>query len=206
VRYRQTLLGVGWAVAQPLLSMALFTLVFGRFARLPSDGLPYAAFALAGLLPWQCFATALTGASNSLVSNAGLLTKVYFPRVLLPIAAVVPALADLAVGLVLLWPLLLFHGLRPTTTLALLPVLALLPAFAALSVGLWTSALSVRYRDVRHVLPFVTQLWLFASPVAYPASLLPSAWQRLAALNPMWGTVEAFRAFLASPGTCSGCR
>jgi lipopolysaccharide transport system permease protein len=196
VRYRQTLLGVGWAVAQPLLTLAVFAVVFGRLARLPSDGLPYASFALAGLLAWQCFATALASASNSLVSGAALITKVYFPRLLLPTAALLPALVDLAVGVLVLSPFLWWQGVRPGPSLAFLPAVALLPALTALAVGLWTSALSVRYRDVRHVMPLLTQLWLFATPVVYPAALVPRPWRLAAALNPMWGPVEAFRACL----------
>jgi lipopolysaccharide transport system permease protein len=196
VRYRQTLLGIAWAVIQPALMVIVFTAVLGRFARIPSDGLPYPVFALCGMLPWQSFATALGSGSNSLASGAALLTKVYFPRVLLPVSAVVPAIVDLVVGLLVLAPVLLFYGVKPGRSIVLLPILALLPALVALAVSLWTSALSVRYRDVRHVLPFLTQLWLFATPVVYPATLFPERWRTLAALNPMWGTVEAFRACL----------
>lgn len=193
VRYRQTLLGAAWALVQPLATMAVFTAVFGRLGRLPSDGSPYALFALCGLVAWQCFASALGGCSNSLVGNAALLSKVYFPRLVLPLASLAPAIVDLAVSLAALAVFMVLYGVAFTPRLLLVPLLVLLPLVPALGAGLWLSALSVRYRDVRHVLPFVTQFWLFASPVAYPTSLLPERLRPLFALNPMVAVIETYR-------------
>lgn len=193
VRYRQTLLGAAWALLQPLATMAIFSLVFGRFARLPSGGSPYALFALCGLVPWQCFATGLGGCANSLTGNAALLTKVYFPRLVLPLASLAPALVDLGVSLVALAAGLLLFGPGLTPRALLVPLFAPLPLLPALGAGLWLAALGVRYRDVRHVLPFVTQFWLFASPVAYPTDLLPAALRPWFALNPMVAVIDLYR-------------
>ncbi len=193
LRYKQTFFGAGWAVLQPLLAMAAFTLVFGRLARLPSDGLPYAVFAYAALVPWTYFANALTHASNSLVDNERLLTKVYFPRALLPLASVIAGLLDLAIGLVVLFGLLAAFGMTPSGNVWSLPAFVLLGALTAFSLGVWLSALNVRYRDVRHAVPFLVQFWLFVTPIAYPSSLVPAEWRTWYALNPMVGVVDGFR-------------
>ena len=196
LRYRQTALGVAWAVIQPLFTMLLFTLFFGALAHVPSDGVPYALFAYAGLLPWTFFANAVTASGNSLVGSAHLITKVYFPRLIVPTAAVVAGLVDFAVASVLFAGLAFYYQVAPSWSILLVPVLVALVVLLALAVGLWMAALNVRYRDVRHALPFLIQLWMFATPVIYPASLVPPAWRWLAALNPLSGLVEAFRAVL----------
>ena len=200
LRYKQTVFGAGWAVLQPLLAMLAFTLVFGRFARLPSDGLPYAVFAYTALLPWTYFANAVTTASNSLVDNERMLTKIYFPRALLPLAAVIAGALDLAIGTLVGFGLLLAYGLTPSLHIWTLPAFGLLAALTAFAVGLWLAALNVRYRDVRHAVPFLVQFWLFVTPVAYASSLVPPAWRTWYALNPMVGVVDGFRwAILGRP-------
>lgn len=200
LRYKQTVFGAGWAVLQPLLAMAAFTLVFGRLARLPSDGFPYAVFAYTGLLPWTYFANTLTHASNSLVDNERMLTKVYFPRALLPLASVIAGLLDLAIGVVVLFGLLAAYGVTPSVNIWALPAVVTLAALTAFAVGLWLSALNVRYRDVRHAVPFLVQFWLFVTPVAYSSSLVPLRWRAWYGLNPMVGVVDGFRwALLGRP-------
>jgi lipopolysaccharide transport system permease protein len=197
VRYKQTALGVAWAILQPLAPMVIFTVIFGRVAKLPSEGVPYPVFALTGLLPWQLFASALTSATGSLVGSAGLITKVYFPRLIIPLSAVGASLVDFAISSVLLAGLLLWYGITPGATVLLLPVLVVLALVAAVGVALWSSALNVRYRDVQYVMPFVLQIWLFASPVAYSASLITSPrWRSVYAFNPMAGIVQGFRSAL----------
>jgi lipopolysaccharide transport system permease protein len=193
LRYRQTALGVAWAVLQPLLSMLVFSVFFGALARVPSDGRPYPLFAYCGLLPWQLFAFALTSSAGSLTANERLVTKVYFPRLILPLASVLAGLVDFAVAFALLLPLLWFYGARPGLELLALPVFVLLALGAAVAAGLGLGALNVRYRDVRHALPFLTQLWLFVTPIVYPASLVPERLRPLLGLNPMAGVVEGFR-------------
>jgi lipopolysaccharide transport system permease protein len=194
VRYKQTALGVVWAVAQPLVPMILFSIVFGRVAKLPSDGVPYPVFALAGLLPWQLFATALTAASGSVVGSSGLITKVYFPRLIVPLASVCVALTDFCVSLGLLAVLLAWYRIAPGIGVIALPLFVLFALAAALGVALWTSALNVRYRDVQYLLPFLVQAWMLASPVAYSMSLIHSPTLRLIyGLNPMAGVVQGFR-------------
>ncbi len=193
VRYKQTVLGVAWAVIQPLCMMLIFTLFFGRLAKIPSDGLPYPIFALTALLPWQLFSRALTDASTSLVTNERLITKVYFPRILIPTSAVIASLVDFAIALGLLVGMMLFYGIVPTMAVLTLPLLILLALMSALGVALWLSALNAQYRDVRYTLPFLTQFWLFATPVVYPASLVPENWRLLYGLNPMTGVIEGFR-------------
>jgi len=193
VRYKQTALGVAWAVIQPFFTMIIFTVVFSRFGRIPSDGIPYPVFAFCALLPWQLFAFALNESSNSIVANQRLITKVYFPRLIVPLAAVCVGLADFAIGLLVLLGLLVFYGIVPGIAVWTLPLWTLLALITALAIGLWLSALNVRYRDVRYTLPFLTQLWLFSTPVAYPTSVVPPAWRPLFALNPMVGVVEGFR-------------
>lgn len=204
LRYKQTVLGAAWAVLQPLLTMAVFTVVFGRLARLGSDGLPYPVFALAALVPWTYFANALTQAGNSLVEQHQLLTKVYFPRLLLPLAAVIAGLVDLAIAFGLLLVVLAWYGLTPSIRLLAAPAFTLLALASALAPGIWLAALNVRYRDVRHIIPFLVQIWLFATPVAYSSGLVPPRWRQLYALNPMAGVVDGFRWMVtphaASPG------
>jgi lipopolysaccharide transport system permease protein len=196
IRYKQTLLGSSWAIIQPLFAMLLFTLIFGRLARIPSDGIPYPLFAYAGLLPWTFFANALTNSGISLVGNSTLITKVYFPRVIIPGAAVLAGLLDLLIASLLLIPLLVYYRIAPTWNLLLLPLFMCLATFLALGVGMWLAALNVKYRDVRYALPFLVQLWLFASPVIYPISLVPERWRWVMALNPMTGIIEGFRVSL----------
>jgi lipopolysaccharide transport system permease protein len=197
LRYKQTVLGAAWAVLQPLLTMAVFTVIFGRLARLSSDGLPYPVFALAALVPWTYFGNALTQASNSLVDQHQLLTKVYFPRLLLPLAAVVAGLVELAISFVMLLLVLAWYGITPSVRLLVAPAFALLAAACAFAPGIWLAALNVRYRDVRYVIPFLVQLWLFATPVAYSSSLIPDRWRLLYGLNPMAGVVDGFRWMVA---------
>jgi lipopolysaccharide transport system permease protein len=204
LRYKQTMLGAAWAVLQPLLTMAVFTVVFGRLARLGSDGLPYPVFALAALVPWTYFANALTQAGNSLVDQHQLLTKVYFPRLLLPLAAVIAGLVDLMISFVMLLLVLAWYGITPSARLLVAPALALLAAATALAPGIWLAALNVRYRDVRHVIPFLVQIWLFATPVAYSSGLVPAGWRPLYGLNPMAGVVDGFRWMVAPEARAPG--
>ena len=196
VRYKQTVLGIGWSVLQPFLTMVVFTIFFGRLAKVPSDGVPYPVFSLAALVPWTYFATAASNGSTSFVGSQHLVAKVYFPRVLVPLAAVLMPAVDLAVSFGVLMVLMAWYHVVPTSAIIALPLYALLGVLTALAVTLWTSALSVRYRDVRYVLPFVIQIWLFVSPVAYPASMLPDKWRMIYALNPMATVVEGFRSSL----------
>jgi len=197
LRYKQTILGAAWAVLQPLLTMAVFTVVFGRLARLGSDGLPYPIFALAALVPWTYFANALTQAGNSLIDQQQLLTKVYFPRLLMPLAAVIAGLVDLAISLALLLVALAVYGMTPSWRLLAVPAFTLLAMAAALAPGIWLAALNVRYRDVRHVIPFLVQIWLFATPVAYSSGLVPERWRAVYTLNPMVAVVDGFRWMVA---------
>ena len=193
VRYKQTALGVSWAVLQPFLTMVVFSLFFGKLANVPSGDVPYPVFAYAALVPWTFFATALAQAANSLVEQERLLTKVYFPRLILPGAAVLACLLDLAIAFVVLLGLMLAFGTVPSLALLTLPLFVVLGAVTSFAAGLWLSALNVLYRDVRYTLPFLIQLWLFLSPVAYPASLLPEPWRALYGLNPMAGVIDGFR-------------
>jgi len=201
VRYKQTALGIAWSVLQPFLTMIVFTIFFGRLAKMPSDGVPYPLFSLAALVPWTYFATAASNGAASLVGNQHLIAKVYFPRVLVPLAAVLMPAVDLAVSFGMLVVLMAWYHVVPTAAIAALPLYAGLGILTALAITLWTSALSVRYRDARYVLPFVIQIWLFISPVAYPASMVPARWRLLYALNPMATVVEGFRSsLLGTPG------
>jgi len=194
VRYKQTALGALWAVLQPALTMVVFSLVFGRLAGIPTDGgIPYPIFAFAALLPWQLFAHALTQSSGSLVQNERLITRVYFPRLIIPLASVASGVVDFAISFVVLIAMMPFFGLRPSAGLLALPVLVLMAVASALAVGVWLSAWNVQYRDVRYTIPFLTQIWLFATPVAYPSSLIPDRWRMLYGLNPMAGVVDGFR-------------
>jgi lipopolysaccharide transport system permease protein len=201
VRYKQTTLGVLWAWLQPLMTMVVFTVVFGRLARLPSDGVPYPVFTLAALLPWQLFSSAVSGSANSLVGSGSLITKVYFPRLIVPMAAVLATLVDFAVAFVVMIAMMAYYHVSPTGNIVFLPLFMLLALAAALAAGLWCSALNVRYRDVQYVLPFIMQVWLFISPVAYSASLVTSPVARLFFnLNPMTGVIQGFRwSLLGSP-------
>jgi lipopolysaccharide transport system permease protein len=200
VRYKQTVLGVAWAVLQPLLTMFVFTIIFGMLAKVPSDGVPYSLFALVGLLPWQLFAYALTQSSQSLVAEQRLITKVYFPRLIVPLASVVSGLADFAVAFVLVLGAMAVYSVAPTWNLLAVPALVVFALATALAVGLWLAALNVQYRDVRYVLPFLTQMWMYATPVGYPSSLVPERIRALYGLNPMVGVVEAFRWALLGTG------
>jgi len=201
VRYKQTALGIAWSVLQPFMTMVVFTIFFGRLAKVPSDGVPYPLFSLAALVPWTYFATAASNGASSLVGNQHLIAKVYFPRILVPLAAVLMPAVDLAVSFGMLVVLMAWYHVVPTAAIAALPLYAGLGILTALAVTLWTSALSVRYRDARYVLPFVIQIWLFISPVAYPTSMVPARWRLLYALNPMATVVEGFRSsLLGTPG------
>ena len=204
VRYKQTALGVAWAIIQPLFTMILFSLFFGRLGKIPSDGIPYPLFSFAALVPWTFFAHGLTLASNSLVGSANLIKKVYFPRLAVPIAAVTSGLIDFSIAFILLLGMMLYYGVLPTLNVMWLPFLLLLTLMTSLGVSLWLSALNVQFRDVRYILPFLTQLWLFATPIAYPSSLLPEPWRTLYSINPMVGVVEGFRWALLDAKTAPG--
>jgi lipopolysaccharide transport system permease protein len=196
VRYKQTAIGAGWAILQPVLAMAIFSVVFGHFAGIPSDGLPYPVFAFAALVPWTYFAQAVAQSSSSLVGDAKLIEKVYFPRLIIPISAAVSPLVDFAAAFVVLLGMMAWFGLMPGWRVLYVPAFLLLAFACALAVSLWLSALNVKYRDVRYAIPFLVQLWLYASPVAYPASMVPEQWRLLYSLNPMVGVIEGFRAVL----------
>jgi lipopolysaccharide transport system permease protein len=193
VRYKQTTIGVLWAVIQPLALMLLLTLVFGRLVRVPTEGVPYPLFAYVALLPWQLFAYSMSQAGTSLVSDQHLISKVYFPRLVIPISAAFAGLVDFGIASIVLVALMVYFGVALTVAALLLPALLLLAVLAAVAVGLWLSALNVMYRDVQYTLPFLTQLWLFATPIAYPASLVPDEWRLVYGLNPMVGVVESLR-------------
>ncbi len=193
VRYKQTILGAAWAILQPVMMMVVFSIFFGKLARVPSDGIPYPIFTFCALLPWQLFAYALTYSSNSLVDNANVLTKVYFPCLILPFSAVISGLVDFAIAFAILVGMMVYYDIVPGLALITLPLFTMLALASALSVGLWLSALNVKYRDIRYTIPFLAQLWLFASPVAYSSSMVPEKWQALYGINPMVGVVEGFR-------------
>jgi lipopolysaccharide transport system permease protein len=202
VRYAQTLLGAGWAVLQPVLATLIFTAVFGLLVRVPSDGVPYSVFVLSALVPWTYFATALTGASSSLVNSTNLITKVYFPRLVIPLAPVLAGIVDFAIASVVLLGLMLYFGYFPTAAaLAAVPILTLIMMMIAAGVGCWLAALNIQYRDIKHAVPFLVQVWMFASPIVYPLSLIPERLRPFYALNPMVGVVEGFRAVLLGTGT-----
>jgi len=200
VRYKQTAIGVAWAVLQPLAMMLVFTVFFGKLGNMPSDGIPYPLFAFAALLPWQLFSRTITECSNSLVADQRLITRVYFPRIIIPLATTISAIVDFAIAAVLLVALMLYYGFAPGLEIVWLPAFILLMVVAALGVGFWLSALNVEYRDVRYALPFVNQFWLFITPVVYSSSLVPERWQWLYGLNPMVGVVEGFRWALLGAG------
>jgi lipopolysaccharide transport system permease protein len=204
IRYKQTAIGVLWVVLQPVLNMLVFTLFFGRLAKLPSDGLPYPVFYFAALVPWTYFSYALQMTTNVVVDNQRLITKVYFPRLILPISAALSGLVDFSIGFVVLAIFTVAYGIRPTLAALWLPALLLLAVFTALGVGLWMSALNALYRDVRYVVPFLVQVWMFASPVAYPSSLVPQRWRWLYGLNPMAGVIDGFRWAITGHGVAPG--
>jgi lipopolysaccharide transport system permease protein len=204
VRYKQTVLGAAWAILQPLLTMVVFSLFFGRLAGIPSDGVPYPVFSFAALVPWTFFANGLTLASNSLVASSNLVKKVYFPRLTIPIAAVFSGLVDFVLGFLVLLGIMWHFDLYPTANAVWLPLLVILALVTALGVGIWLSAINVEFRDVRYVVPFLVQFWLFATPIAYPSSLLNEPWRSIYGLNPMVGVVEGFRWALLGTGTTPG--
>jgi len=200
VRYKQTAIGALWAILQPFLTMLVFSLFFGRLAHIPSDGLPHSVFYYSALLAWIYFSTALQHATNTMVENQRVITKVYFPRLLLPLASVTSGLVDLGFGFIVFLGMLLYYHIQPGSAILLVPVFLLLAILTALGVGVWLSALNAIYRDVRYVVPFLIQFWMFASPVAYPSSLVPERWRWLYGLNPMAGVVEGFRWSLTGHG------
>ena len=193
VRYKQTAIGITWVLLQPLLTMAIFTIIFGYFAKLPSDGLPYSIFAYAALLPWTYFSEAVSRSGQSLVNDANLLRKIYFPRLIIPLAAILAPLVDFCLSFVLFLCLMAWYGIVPTWGIFALPFLLLIALLTALAMGLWLAALNVRYRDVRHAIPFLLQFLMYASPVAYALSVVPEQWRALYSLNPVVGVIEGFR-------------
>ena len=204
VRYKQTVLGAAWAIIQPLFTMVVFSLFFGQLGKMPSDGLPYPIFSFAALVPWTFFANGLGQSSNSLVGSSNLITKVYFPRLVVPLAAVLSGVVDFVLAFLVLLGMMFFFGIVPTVNALWLPLLFLLALITSLGVGLWFSALNVEFRDVRYLVTFVTQLWLFATPIAYPSSMLPEPWRTIYGLNPMAGVVEGFRWALLGTNSAPG--
>jgi lipopolysaccharide transport system permease protein len=204
VRYKQTALGAAWAVIQPFFTMVLFSLFFGRLAGMKSDGVAYPMFAYAALVPWSFFAHGLSESANSLVGSGHLIKKIYFPRLAIPIATVLAGIIDFAIAFAVLLAMMLYYGIRPTSSAVWLPLFLLLALVSSLGVGLWLSALNVQFRDVRYMVPFITQFWLFATPIAYPSSLLAQPWRTLYGLNPMVGVVEGFRWALLGTNTAPG--
>lgn len=193
VRYKQSAIGIGWAIIQPFMMMIIFTIVFGKFAKLPSEGIPYPVFTYCALLPWLYFARSLGDSSNSLVGSSHLVTKVYFPRLILPLSKVFAGLVDFALSFVILIGMMIWYGVTPTWGVLMLPVFMAMAMFTAMAVGLWLTALNVKYRDVVFVVPFLTQIWMYSSPVAYSMTIVPEKWQWVYGLNPMVGVVEGFR-------------
>ena len=204
VRYKQTFLGIGWAVLQPFMTMVVFSIFFGELAKVPSDGLPYPIFSFTALLPWTLFSKALQGASRSLVASAHMITKVYFPRIILPLSSVLAGVVDFVIAFVVLLGMMFYYGIFPTVNVWALPLFLMLALVTAVGVGLWLSALNVLYRDIGYILPFLTQFWMFITPIAYPASIVPERWHILYAINPMTGVVEGFRWALLGSGEAPG--
>jgi len=194
LRYKQTVLGAAWAILQPLLAMVVFTLIFSKVAKIPSDGVPYAVFSYCALVPWTYFANALSLSGNSLVGSANLISKVYFPRLIIPGASVLAGTLDFGIAFLVLLGMMLYYGIAPGWGVLLVPLLLLMTMGVALGVGLWLSAMNVQYRDVRYAIPFMIQLWMFATPIVYPLSLVPERYRSLVALNPMAGIIEGYRA------------
>jgi lipopolysaccharide transport system permease protein len=193
VRYKQSLIGIGWAVIQPVMTMVIFSIIFGYLANLPSDGIPYPVYTFCALLPWNYFARSLTDSSDSLVNSSNLITKVYFPRLILPLSKVLAGFVDFAIAFIILLALMVWYQITPSYGIFLLPVFILIAMLTAFGIGLWLTALNVKYRDIRFVVPFMTQLWMYTSPVAYSTNLIPVKWQWLYGLNPMVGVIEGFR-------------
>lgn len=204
VRYKQTILGAAWAILQPLVSMLIFSIFFGRLVKVPSDGIPYPLFSFTALVPWTFFANGLNLSSNSLISSANLLKKVYFPRLAIPLATVLAGIVDFVLAFIVLLGMIVVYGVKPTINIVWTPLFLLLALVTSLGVGLWLSALNVKYRDVRYIVPFLIQIWLFSTPVAYPSSLLSEPWRTVYALNPMVGVVEGFRWALLGTNTAPG--
>lgn len=193
IRYKQTVLGFLWAIIQPLFMMVIFTIIFGGFAKIPSDGIPYPLFSFAALLPWMLFSEGLTRSTMSMVSNANIMTKVYFPRLIMPVSGILSPLVDFAVSISILVIIMAFYGFVPTINVIFLPLFILLALATSLGVGLWLSALNVKYRDFQYTVPFIIQIWMYASPVVYPASIVPESLKFLYSLNPLAGVIEGFR-------------
>jgi lipopolysaccharide transport system permease protein len=204
VRYKQTALGATWAIIQPFFTMVVFSIFFGHLGKIPSDGIPYPIFAFTALVPWTFFASGLSQSSNSLVGSSNLITKVYFPRLIVPLASVFSGIVDFLIAFVVLVAMMLYYGLAPTINVLWLPLFLLLALVTSLGVGLWLSALNVEYRDVRYVVPFITQFWMLATPIAYPSSLLHEPWRTIYGLNPMAGVVEGFRWALLKSNAAPG--
>jgi lipopolysaccharide transport system permease protein len=204
VRYKQTVLGVAWAVIQPIVTMIVFSLFFGRLAKIPSDGVPYPLFNLAGLVPWNLFSNGLGHISSSLVDSSNLIKKVYFPRLAVPVGALLSGTLDFALAFLVLVVMMFYYGVHPTGNLVFLPLFILLALITCLGAGLWLAALNVQYRDVRYVVPFMVQLWLFASPIVYPSSMLSEPWRTVYGLNPMVGVIEGSRWALLGANTAPG--
>ncbi len=204
VRYKQTLLGASWAILQPFLTMVIFSIFFGNLAKVPSDGVPYPIFSYTALVPWILFSKALQDASRSLVANSHMITKVYFPRMILPLSSVMAGVVDFLIAFVVLLGMMVFFNIFPTANVWVLPLFLLLALVTAVGVGLWLSALNVLFRDINYILPFLTQFWMYLTPVAYPSSMIPAEWQVIYALNPMTGVVEGFRWALLGTGQPPG--
>lgn len=193
IRYKQAAIGAGWAIIQPLFAVLIFTVIFGNFAKIPSDGIPYAVFAFAAMLPWTYFAEALRRGGTGLVDDSDLIRKIYFPRLIIPLAAVITPMFDFLLSFLVLLVLLVWYGIMPTWNVVFLPLFLVLAMILALAVGLWLGPINVRFRDVKHTLPFLIQIWMYASPVVYPVSIVPERWKLLYSLNPMVGVIEGFR-------------
>lgn len=204
VRYKQTVLGIGWAIIQPFLTMVVFSIFFGKLAKVPSDGIPYPIFAYAGLVPWTFFSNGLSKGSNSLVSSSNLIKKIYFPRLIIPVSSVLSGLLDFILAFIILIGMMFYFGIFPGSKIIWIPLLLSLSLLTSLSVSLWLSAMNVQFRDVQYITPFLTQLWLFATPIAYPSSLLSEPWRTIYGLNPMVGVVEGFRWALLNTDTAPG--
>jgi lipopolysaccharide transport system permease protein len=204
VRYKQSVLGAAWAIIQPFFTMVVFSLFFGKLAKIPSDGIPYPIFSYTALVPWAFFANGLNQASNSLVGSSNLITKVYFPRLAMPIASVLGGFVDFVLAFIMLIGMILYYGMAPTLNVVWLPFFLMLAFITSLGASLWLSAMYVQFRDVRHIVPFMTQIWLFATPIAYPSSLLSEPWRTIYGINPMVGVVEGFRWALLGVGNAPG--
>ena len=193
VRYKQSVLGILWAILKPFMAMVVFTIFFGNFAKIPSDGIPYPIFSYTATLPWELFATALSVASRSMVANSNMISKIYFPRMIVPLASVMSSVVDFFIGFIILIGMMIYYGFTPTLATLWLPLLILLALITALGVGFWTSALMVRYRDMGYIMPFISNLWMYLTPVVYSSTMIPEKWRLIYFLNPMTGVVEGFR-------------